>query len=174
FRRRAWLLSISSRRRHTISLRDWSSDVCSSDLGALAPTRRGARQLLLRFTQSSPTARTRLTSRVIQVARRPTSIATSCTRTVRSFSIRKAFSSSKYPIHEIGLKAPCKGRLFLCAGCFGHRGHRAVEAVVIAERIAVDLLEVAEVFVGHDEVDAVEECRVPIQRAQIVGDQDEE
>src|SRR6266403_3963623 len=24
----------SSRRRHTISLRDWSSDVCSSDLGA--------------------------------------------------------------------------------------------------------------------------------------------
>src|SRR6266496_5891365 len=27
----------SSRRRHTRSLRDWSSDVCSSDLGALPP-----------------------------------------------------------------------------------------------------------------------------------------
>src|SRR6266496_5659993 len=27
----------SSRRRHTRSLRDWSSDVCSSDLGALSP-----------------------------------------------------------------------------------------------------------------------------------------
>src|SRR5690349_22230952 len=26
----------SSRRRHTRSLRDWSSDVCSSDLGAVA------------------------------------------------------------------------------------------------------------------------------------------
>src|SRR5690349_24483620 len=27
------LFFFSSRRRHTISLRDWSSDVCSSDLG---------------------------------------------------------------------------------------------------------------------------------------------
>src|SRR5204862_3380542 len=35
-----WLSCIfffSSRRRHTRSLRDWSSDVCSSDLVALAP-----------------------------------------------------------------------------------------------------------------------------------------
>src|SRR5438874_13489892 len=29
------LFFFSSRRRHTRSLRDWSSDVCSSDLGAL-------------------------------------------------------------------------------------------------------------------------------------------
>src|SRR5438874_3716884 len=28
----------SSRRRHTRSLRDWSSDVCSSDLGKFGPT----------------------------------------------------------------------------------------------------------------------------------------
>src|SRR5699024_11896488 len=27
----------SSRRRHTMSKRDWSSDVCSSDLAAMAP-----------------------------------------------------------------------------------------------------------------------------------------
>src|SRR5204862_2472606 len=30
-----FLFFFSSRRRHTSSLRDWSSDVCSSDLGAL-------------------------------------------------------------------------------------------------------------------------------------------
>src|SRR6266496_6141922 len=29
----------SSRRRHTRSLRDWSSDVCSSDLGVAEPAR---------------------------------------------------------------------------------------------------------------------------------------
>src|SRR5690349_23970561 len=28
---------LSSRRKHTRSLRDWSSDVCSSDLGSLKP-----------------------------------------------------------------------------------------------------------------------------------------
>src|SRR5690349_7312342 len=32
----------SSRRRHTRSLRDWSSDVCSSDLWKLAPAQAGA------------------------------------------------------------------------------------------------------------------------------------
>src|SRR5215471_20982550 len=31
----------SSRRRHTSSLRDWSSDVCSSDLFAMRPARLG-------------------------------------------------------------------------------------------------------------------------------------
>src|SRR6266496_5619622 len=31
FRERGWLFFFSSRRRHTRSLRDWSSDVCSSD-----------------------------------------------------------------------------------------------------------------------------------------------
>src|SRR5260221_10294352 len=30
----SWLFFFSSRRRHTRSLCDWSSDVCSSDLGA--------------------------------------------------------------------------------------------------------------------------------------------
>src|SRR5690606_39639786 len=33
----------SSRRRHTRFSRDWSSDVCSSDLGWLRPTARGQR-----------------------------------------------------------------------------------------------------------------------------------
>src|SRR5204863_930006 len=33
----------SSRRRHTRSLRDWSSDVCSSDLGRLSPGDSGDR-----------------------------------------------------------------------------------------------------------------------------------
>src|SRR5204863_4063558 len=32
--RRRGVFFFSSRRRHTRSLRDWSSDVCSSDLGA--------------------------------------------------------------------------------------------------------------------------------------------
>src|SRR6267378_6386951 len=32
-----FLLFFSSRRRHTRSLRDWSSDVCSSDLAAEVP-----------------------------------------------------------------------------------------------------------------------------------------
>src|SRR6266403_4892146 len=31
----ALIFFFSSRRRHTISLRDWSSDVCSSDLGGV-------------------------------------------------------------------------------------------------------------------------------------------
>src|SRR6266496_4219940 len=34
-----YLFFFSSRRRHTRSLRDWSSDVCSSDLSRLAPAR---------------------------------------------------------------------------------------------------------------------------------------
>src|SRR5690349_23653254 len=33
------LIFFSSRRRHTRSLRDWSSDVCSSDLSLALPTR---------------------------------------------------------------------------------------------------------------------------------------
>src|SRR5260221_4857729 len=32
-----WLFFFSSRRRHTRSLCDWSSDVCSSDLGGQGP-----------------------------------------------------------------------------------------------------------------------------------------
>src|SRR2546421_5306137 len=35
-----WLFFFSSRRRHTRSDRDWSSDVCSSDLGADGEARR--------------------------------------------------------------------------------------------------------------------------------------
>src|SRR5215469_17657932 len=35
----------SSRRRHTRSLRDWSSDVCSSDLDRGAPDRQGRHRL---------------------------------------------------------------------------------------------------------------------------------
>src|SRR5690349_24239007 len=37
----------SSRRRHTRSLRDWSSDVCSSDLHGLRGLRRGAGEVFL-------------------------------------------------------------------------------------------------------------------------------
>src|SRR5699024_11228171 len=36
----SFMFFFSSRRRHTISKRDWSSDVCSSDLQASAITRR--------------------------------------------------------------------------------------------------------------------------------------
>src|SRR5262245_65179539 len=35
-----WLFFFSSRRRHTRCLSDWSSDVCSSDLGAHRPVPR--------------------------------------------------------------------------------------------------------------------------------------
>src|SRR6266403_50137 len=38
----------SSRRRHTRSLRDWSSDVCSSDLGGAARFVRGAMRDVMR------------------------------------------------------------------------------------------------------------------------------
>src|SRR6266496_3434886 len=48
--RRAFFFS--SRRRHTSSLRDWSSDVCSSDLSRSRPHARGARpRTRLAFTQ---------------------------------------------------------------------------------------------------------------------------
>src|SRR6266705_1378425 len=36
-----WFFFFSSRRRHTSSYGDWSSDVCSSDLGTPAGTGRG-------------------------------------------------------------------------------------------------------------------------------------
>src|SRR5207249_8713200 len=36
---------LSSRRRHTMSKRDWSSDVCSSDLGPCSPTERTVGEL---------------------------------------------------------------------------------------------------------------------------------
>src|SRR5204862_1205110 len=35
-----WIFFFSSRRRHTRSLRDWSSDVCSSDLGSQSTARK--------------------------------------------------------------------------------------------------------------------------------------
>src|SRR6266536_3244174 len=48
----------SSRRRHTISTRDWSSDVCSSDLLPSARESRGGRIVLHRLTVAvSPSAR---------------------------------------------------------------------------------------------------------------------
>src|SRR2546421_5963490 len=39
----------SSRRRHTRSDRDWSSDVCSSDLFSLVATQRVGRRVLINF-----------------------------------------------------------------------------------------------------------------------------
>src|SRR6266496_4530865 len=44
----------SSRRRHTRSLRDWSSDVCSSDLGTTAPTSSPSPIRAKRGSTSSP------------------------------------------------------------------------------------------------------------------------
>src|SRR6202048_5462900 len=41
----------SSRRRHTISTRDWSSDVCSSDLGVLDRHAVGEKQISRRFDE---------------------------------------------------------------------------------------------------------------------------
>src|SRR5699024_12152622 len=38
-----WYFFFSSRRRHTRSKRDWSSDVCSSDLAGRGPPGAGAR-----------------------------------------------------------------------------------------------------------------------------------
>src|SRR5690349_23413007 len=40
FARMGWSFFFSSRRRHTRSLRDWSSDVCSSDLELAGPRAR--------------------------------------------------------------------------------------------------------------------------------------
>src|SRR6266576_6932175 len=40
------LFFFSSRRRHTRSLRDWSSDVCSSDLGGGGGSRRGPEKMI--------------------------------------------------------------------------------------------------------------------------------
>src|SRR5699024_12857524 len=37
----SWFFFFSSRRRHTRSKRDWSSDVCSSDLGRIRPRTKG-------------------------------------------------------------------------------------------------------------------------------------
>src|SRR5205809_1807207 len=41
----SYVFFFSSRRRHTRCSRDWSSDVCSSDLGPRSPPRVGDRQL---------------------------------------------------------------------------------------------------------------------------------
>src|SRR5204863_4058373 len=41
----------SSRRRHTRSLRDWSSDVCSSDLGLVQPAAREINQQALKIAE---------------------------------------------------------------------------------------------------------------------------
>src|SRR5690606_40727266 len=42
------LFFFSSRRRHTIFSRDWSSDVCSSDLGELDPRRAAVADRVIR------------------------------------------------------------------------------------------------------------------------------
>src|SRR5690606_27451834 len=44
----------SSRRRHTRFSRDWSSDVCSSDLDLLWESRQGFKHLLIISTELSP------------------------------------------------------------------------------------------------------------------------
>src|SRR6266496_4972970 len=46
-RRDACFFFFSSRRRHTRSLRDWSSDVCSSDLGRPATFEAGTNELMV-------------------------------------------------------------------------------------------------------------------------------
>src|SRR5436309_760920 len=49
-----------------------------------------------------------------------------------------------------------------------HPVHRAVETLVIGVRVAVDLLEGGEVFGADDEIDAVEERRVAVERAEVL------
>src|SRR5690349_22701660 len=52
----AFLFFFSSRRRHTRSLRDWSSDVCSSDLSLTATvstTHKVAYAVLLRYQSAA-------------------------------------------------------------------------------------------------------------------------
>src|SRR5207249_7274262 len=58
----------SSRRRHTRSNRDWSSDVCSSDLGATC-SRRAASSCPTRARGSSPTLTSRRATWAARAAR---------------------------------------------------------------------------------------------------------
>src|SRR5262249_59170333 len=57
---RVWLFFFSSRRRHTRLVSDWSSDVCSSDLGATATA---ATRCWPRSSRRSPRRATRRRSR---------------------------------------------------------------------------------------------------------------
>src|SRR3989449_11602491 len=50
-----FIFFFSSRRRHTRCSRDWSSDVCSSDLGTDVTERRRAEEALRRSEESSRT-----------------------------------------------------------------------------------------------------------------------
>src|SRR5690349_23742767 len=80
----------SSRRRHTRSLRDWSSDVCSSDLAAeriadlVGEIRRHpAQQLQARLPRELPVL---LRDRLLQLADRPVRL----TQTLRGLVDRKS------------------------------------------------------------------------------------
>src|SRR5699024_3126020 len=62
----------SSRRRHTRSKRDWSSDVCSSDLGAAVPAVlevAGARAVVLAFYDSGFTLADPVSGRAVVLVR---------------------------------------------------------------------------------------------------------
>src|SRR5258707_4798349 len=52
----------SSRRRHTRYWRDWSSDVCSSDLGTTLHGPDGYKRLILFFAENFPDSRVELTN----------------------------------------------------------------------------------------------------------------
>src|SRR3989337_3065332 len=54
---RRCLFFVSSRRRHTRCYRDWSSDVCSSDLRACIPTNPPNKQTTKRFTARTTQSR---------------------------------------------------------------------------------------------------------------------
>src|SRR5436190_2883772 len=55
-----------------------------------------------------------------------------------------------------------------------HRVHPRVEALVRGHRLAIDLRELRQVFLRHDQVHAEEKCGVAVERAQAVADEDEE
>src|SRR5438132_12454754 len=54
----------SSRRRHTRSLCDWSSDVCSSDLAILTSMSRASRELVVRIAEMDPRRRASIDKRL--------------------------------------------------------------------------------------------------------------
>src|SRR6266704_316420 len=56
----------SSRRRHTRSKRDWSSDVCSSDLGKFRTASRAAQDDLLATQYARETVRTVISAQIAQ------------------------------------------------------------------------------------------------------------
>src|SRR5690606_40313939 len=97
----------SSRRRHTRFSRDWSSDVCSSDLGAPQPKPHAR--------HASSAEQDVETASVLLVAEQPDLIA-SCPPVARS-------NRAERPPLQIG-RASCRERREICAVAVGSDGKR--------------------------------------------------